>query len=84
MPTPSDNTDQPAGKWIVIAHFPDEITAHLVSSQLDAEGIRCNLRNQLYSFKGTHPTTMTVWSDDLADAIVIVKKSPAARWLLVK
>jgi len=69
-------------KWIPIAQFPDEFTAHLASGKLDAEGIPTNLGNELNSITGTNPTTLAVRSEDAHDAIAILKNTPAKQWLI--
>jgi hypothetical protein len=71
-----------APKWIVIAQFPDEITAHLASSKLDAEGIRTNLGNEQNPISGSNSTAIAVQTDDVKAAIAILKDSPAKRWLV--
>jgi hypothetical protein len=69
-------------KWIAIALFPDEITAHLASSKLDTEGIEAILGNQLNPIGGNNSTGISVRSDDVKAAIAILTDSPARRWLV--
>jgi hypothetical protein len=69
-------------KWIAIAVFPDEITAHLASSKLEAEGIETILGNQLDPIGGSNSTGISVQSDDVKAAIAILTDSPAKRWLV--
>jgi len=69
-------------KWIAIALFPDEMTAHLASSKLDAAGIKTILGNELNPIVGNNPTGISVQSDDVKAAIVILTDSPAKRWLV--
>ena len=69
-------------KWIPIALFPDEITAHLASSKLEAEGIETILGNQLNPIGGNNSTGISVQSDDVKSAIAILTDTPAKRWLV--
>jgi hypothetical protein len=77
-----DYADAQIGKWIVIAQFPDEITAHLASSKLDAAGIQTILGNQLNPIGGNVSTGISVQSGDVEAAITILTDSPAKRWLV--
>ena len=70
-------------KWITIALFPDEVTAHLASSKPDAAGIETILGNQLNPFTGgSNSTGICVRSDDVEAAIAVLTDSPAKRWLV--
>jgi hypothetical protein len=80
-PIPNYVDAQPE-KWIAIALFPDEMTAHLASSKLDAEGIETILGNQLNPYVGTNATGISVRSDDVKAAVAILTDSPARRWLV--
>jgi hypothetical protein len=71
-------------KWIAVALFPDEMTAHLASSKLDAAGIKTILGNELNPITGNNSTGISVRSDDLQAAIGILTDSPAKRWLVVQ
>ena len=69
-------------KWIAIALFPDEMTAHLASSKLDAAGIKTILGSQQNPIAGNNSTGISVQSDDVKAAIAILIGSPARRWLV--
>ncbi|MGA2441929.1 MAG: hypothetical protein ABSH08_13305 [Tepidisphaeraceae bacterium] len=74
--------DAQGNMWIAIAVFPDEVTAHLASSKLDAEGIETDLGNHMNPFLGIDSTRMSVKSDDVQAAIAILTDTPAKRWLV--
>jgi hypothetical protein len=80
-PSPNSANSQ-SGKWIPIALFPDEVTAHLASSRLDAEGIKTILANEVNPIVGNNPTGISVRSDDVKAAIAVLTDSPAKRWLV--
>jgi hypothetical protein len=74
--------DGQTGKWITIARFPDEITAHLASSKLDAAGIEAILGNAVDPFGGASRTSVAVQTDNVEAAIAVLTDSPAKRWLV--
>ncbi|MGA3068166.1 MAG: hypothetical protein ABSF29_15080 [Tepidisphaeraceae bacterium] len=74
--------DGDTDKWIPIAQFPDDLSAHLASGKLDSEGIRTNLTDQPNPIYGSNPTTLAVRSHDVKPAKEILTKTPAKRWLL--
>jgi hypothetical protein len=74
--------DSQANKWIAIALFPDEITAHLASSKLDSAGIKTILENELNPIGGNISAGISVQSGDIKAAIAILTDSPAKRWLV--
>jgi hypothetical protein len=69
-------------KWVPIALFPDEITAHLASSKLDAAGIKTILENELNPIGGNISAGISVRSGDVKAAMAILTDSPARRWLV--
>jgi len=77
-----DYADSQNNKWIPIALFPDEMSAHLASSKLDAAGIKTILGNQLNPIAGNNSTGISVQSDDVKAAIAILTDSPARRWIV--
>jgi hypothetical protein len=79
-----NHADARPEKWIAIALFPDEMTAHLASSKLDAAGIKTILGNEMNPITGNNSTGISVQSDDLKAAIGILTNSPARRWLVVQ
>jgi hypothetical protein len=82
QPLIPDYADAQIGKWIAIALFPDEISAHLASSKLDAAGIQSILGNQLNPIGGNISAGISVQSGDVKAAIAILTDSPARRWLV--
>ena len=79
-----NHADARPEKWIAIALFPDEMTAHLASSKLDAAGIRTILGNELNPITGNNSTGISVQSDHVKAAIAILADGPARRWLVVQ
>jgi hypothetical protein len=83
IPSPILNYADPrVGRWVVIARFADEVTAHLAASKLDADGIETRLNNSLYFASG--PTVMAVRAEDVDAAVDILRVGPAAPWLITK
>jgi hypothetical protein len=74
--------DSQTNKWIAIALFPDEMTAHLASSKLDAAGIKTVLENELNPIGGNISTGISVQSGDVKAAMAILTDSPARQWLV--
>ena len=74
--------DAHTDEWIAIARFPDEITARLASSKLDAAGIEAIIENALDPFLAASWTSLAVQPDNVKAAIAILTDSPAKRWLV--
>jgi len=74
--------DPNVDSYVVIAHFRDEAEARMAAGALEVNEIGSLVGDRIPSYGiGRRSADLAVLLDDVADAVEILKQTPAARYL---
>ena len=75
---PLDYASPKTHSLLAVAHFPDELEAHMAAARLESEGIGVEIKTRMPLYGMKSPSAvLAVHPDDVAQAIAILEQTPA-------